>query len=65
MAKRKGARRKPQKWEKLFYVAFTCVNLVLSVLLAALNRREILHAVQGDDEVRLLLMQKPETRTVD
>ncbi len=47
---------------KLILGLVTCVNLVLSVLLHVLRRQEVIHAVQGSDEIKVLLTAKPETK---
>lgn len=41
----------------------TCLNLLLTVVLHLLHRQEILHAVQNDDEVAVLLTARSETKT--
>lgn len=33
----------------------TCLNITLSLLLHLLHRREVLHAVEANDDVKLLL----------
>lgn len=45
----------------------TMIDLALSLLLSLLNRREVLHAVQEDGDVRLLLTEKaaPATKKLD
>ena len=59
-AKKKG--KKKGIGGKIVLVIVTCFNLILSVLLHLLRRQEVLHAVQGSDEIKVLLETKPETK---
>lgn len=56
--KRKQARRKAGTGEKLLLASVTFLNLLLSLVLALLRRREIVRAVQEDDKVKLLLTSR-------
>lgn len=62
--KQKGAgRRAPVKRKsgragKLTLAIVTCCNLILSVTLHLLRRQEVLHAIEGDEDVKLLLTEK-------
>lgn len=66
--KKTGAGRKaPAKWKsgragKLTLAIVTCCNLILSVTLHLLRRQEVLHAVEGDEGVKLLLTEKKRTK---
>ena len=53
--KKKGARRKPSTRGKIFLAVVTCINLILSLVLAVLRRVEIVHAIEGDEDVKVLL----------
>lgn len=53
--------RKPGSTEKILGAALTCANLVLSLAVAVCNRREVIHAVQDSEDVRLLLTQRAHT----
>ncbi len=46
---------------KLTLAIVTCLNLGLGVALSVLNRREIIHAVQEDEDVKVLLTTKGKT----
>ena len=59
-AKKKG--KKKGIGGKILLAIVTCFNLILSVLLHLLRRQEVLHAVQGSDEIKVLLETKPETK---
>ena len=62
--KKSGAKRKRKsaKISGLLLAVVTCCNLVLSVLLHILRRQEILHAVNTDEGVKLLLTEKKVTK---
>ena len=61
--KKSGAKRKKHgKISGLILAVVTCCNLVLSVLLHILRRQEILHAVESDEGVKLLLTEKKITK---
>ncbi len=58
------AGRKPENGGtagKLFLAIVTFLNLLLSVLAAILRRQEIIHAVQGSEDVQVLLTAKEKT----
>lgn len=55
--KRNGARRKPGTGAKIFLAVVTCVNLALSLALALLRRVEVIHAIEGDEDVKVLVTQ--------
>lgn len=59
---KKKSKKKSGIFGKLVLALVTCVNLVLSVLLHLLRRQEVLHAVQGSDEIKVLLETKPKTK---
>lgn len=48
------------KGSKKFVAVMTCVNLVLSIILALLNRREALRVAQSDDKIRAFLSAERE-----
>lgn len=59
MAKNKSnAQRKSGSGEKIFLAVITFINLLLSVILALINRREVIHAVRENDDVKVLLTAK-------
>ena len=62
--KKSGAKRKKKngKISGLILALVTCCNLVLSVLLHILRRQEILHAVNTDEGVKLLLTEQKVTK---
>ena len=62
--KKTGAKRKKKsgKIGGLILAVVTFFNLVLSVLLHILRRQEILHAVNTDEGVKLLLTEKKITK---
>ena len=64
MKKTTGAKRKKKngKISGLILAVVTCCNLILSVLLHILRRQEILHAVESDEGVKLLLTEKKVTK---
>ncbi|MCI9115862.1 hypothetical protein [Acutalibacter sp. JLR.KK004] len=53
--KKQGARRRPGTGAKIFLAVVTCVNLMLTLALSILRRVEIIHAIEGDEDVKLLL----------
>ena len=53
--KKSGARRKPGTGAKIFLAVVTFLNLLLTLALALLRRAEIVHAIEGDEDVKLLL----------
>ena len=55
--KKNGAgRKKPaSNIAKLILAAVTCVNLILSLLISLLHRQEIIHALENDEGVKVLL----------
>lgn len=55
--KKTGAKRKKKNSTagKLMLAVTTCLNITLSLLLHLLHRREVLHAVEANDDVKLLL----------
>ncbi|MCI9544223.1 MAG: hypothetical protein HFE93_08535 [Acutalibacter muris] len=56
MKKRRGAGRgKPGTGPKLLLAIVTCVNLILTLLLAVMRRQDTLRAIQGEDGLKLLL----------
>ena len=62
---RVAAKKKSKKASfggKILLAIVTCFNLILSVLLHFLRRAEVLHAIQGSDEIKVLLETKPETK---
>ncbi len=66
--KKSGAGRKtPQKQKsgnagKLTLAIVTCCNLILSIALHLLRKQEVLHAIAGDEDVKLLLTEKKRTK---
>lgn len=65
MAKvRASGRHKNGSCEKVFIAVITFLNLLLSVILAVINRQEVIHAVQENDDVKLLLTSKSATKSV-
>ncbi len=55
-------KRKSSRAGRLVLAIVTCCNLVLSVALHLMRRREILHAVETDEGVRLLITSRKETK---
>lgn len=55
--KKQGARRKPSTGAKIFLAVVTCVNLMLTLALSILRRVEIIHAIEGDEDVKVLITQ--------
>lgn len=53
--KKQGARRRPDTGAKIFLAVVTCVNLMLTLALSILRRVEVIHAIEGDEDVKLLL----------
>ena len=53
--KKQGARRRPGTGAKIFLAVVTCVNLMLTLALSILRRGEVIHAIEGDEDVKLLL----------
>ena len=53
--KRQGARRRPGTGAKIFLAVVTCVNLMLTLALSILRRVEVIHASEGDEDVKLML----------
>ncbi len=53
--KKQGARRRPGTGAKIFLAVVTCINLMLTLALSILRRVEIIHAIEGDEDVKLLL----------
>ena len=53
--KKQGARRRPGTGAKIFLAVVTCVNLMLILALSILRRVEVIHAIEGDEDVKLLL----------
>lgn len=53
--KKNGARRKPSTGAKIFLAVVTCLNLMLTLALAILRRVEVIHAIEGDEDVKVLL----------
>ncbi len=47
---------------KLTLAVVTCVNLGLGLALSILNRREVIHAVQEDEDVKVLLTSQKKTK---
>ena len=62
--KKSGAKRKKKsgKISGLILAIVTFFNLALSVLLHVLRRQEIIHAVDSDEGVKLLLTEKKVTK---
>ncbi len=56
--RRAPAKRKSGRAGKLTLAIVTCCNLILSVTLHLLRRQEVLHAIEGDEDVKLLLTEK-------
>ncbi len=55
MKKKNGARRRPSTKGKIFLAVVTCINLALSLALSLLRRAEVIHAIEGDEDVKVLL----------
>ena len=53
--KKQGARRRPGTGAKIFLAVVTCVNLMLTLALSILRRVEVIHGIEGDEDVKLLL----------
>lgn len=53
--KKPAPAKKPGTGPKLLLAAVTCVNLLLTLVLAVLRRQDTLRAVSGDGQVKLLL----------
>jgi len=53
--KRNGARRKPSTGAKICLAVVTCINLMLTLALSILRRVEIIHAIEGDEDVKVLI----------
>ncbi|NBK78243.1 hypothetical protein D5272_06475 [bacterium D16-76] len=53
--KKSGARRKPGTGAKIFLAVVTFLNLLLTLALALLRRAEIVHAIEGDEDVKVLV----------
>lgn len=53
--KKQGARRRPGTGAKIFLAVVTCINLMLTLALSILRRVEVIHAIEGDEDVKLLL----------
>lgn len=49
--------RKPGTGPKLVLAAVTCVNLILTLVLAVMRRQDTLRALRGDGKLKLLLEQ--------
>lgn len=60
MGKQGAARRKPSQAGKIFLAVMTFLNLLLTLALAFQRRREIVHAIEGDGGVKLLVTQAGE-----
>lgn len=56
--KKKGARRKPSTGAKIFLAVVTFFNLLLTLALAILRRTEAIHAIEGDEDVKVLITTK-------
>jgi len=56
MKKPRGARR-PTGGQKLTLAIVTCVNLVLTLVLAVMRRQDTLRAIRDDSRLRVLLEQ--------
>lgn len=50
-------KRKPGTGPKLVLAAVTCVNLILTLVLAVMRRQDTLKALRGDGKLKLLLEQ--------
>lgn len=53
--KKSGARRRPGTGAKIFLAVVTFLNLLLTLALSLLRRAEIVHAIEGDEEVKVLV----------
>lgn len=53
--KKSGARRRPGTGAKIFLAVVTFLNLLLTLALSLLRRAEIVHAIEGDEEVKVLI----------
>lgn len=53
--KKQAIRRKPSTGGKAFLAIMTFLNLLLMLALALLRRTEVIHAVQGDGDVQVLI----------
>ncbi len=63
--KKKGngaGRKKPSPKSQAFLAVVTCIDLLLSLLLAVFHRLEVIHAVQNDEDVQVLLRTQKETK---
>lgn len=54
------AGRKSSNGAKIFIVVVNCINLILSIVLAVLNRQQALKAIEDDEGVKVLLAAKSE-----
>lgn len=61
-AKGKMPKRKSGSGEKIFLAVVTFFNLLLSLLLAVIRRQQVIHAVQEDENVKVLLTSQKETK---
>lgn len=59
----KPPKRKSGTGEKIFLAVVTFLNLLLSLILAVVRRQEIIHAVQENEDVKVLLTSKRETKS--
>ncbi len=61
--KGKSPKKKGGTAGKLILGVVTFCNLLLSVLLTVLRRQEVLHAVQEDEDIKVLLTAQKKTKT--
>ena len=50
-----GARRRPGTGAKIFLAVVTLLNLLLTLALSLLRRAEIVHAIEEDEDVKVLV----------
>lgn len=56
-----GRKRKSSTAGKLMLAVVTCLNITLSLALHLLRRQEVLHAVEENDDIKLLLTAAKKT----
>lgn len=67
LGKKDPRQRRPQTWEKLLYAGVTLANLGLTVYLHSQKRREIIHAVEQNEDVLVLVREnaRPVTKVLN
>lgn len=57
-----AGRREKSTWQDMVLAIVTCINLLLSLLIAIFHRQEVLKAVTSDDGLKVVLSTKNETK---